>query len=185
MEQQRDQFVDLEKIQLHLSRYRGDLKLIHAYPADEHKRANHFNAESDNLSSVYDLLQDMHASVARDIAELERLLVRSGHHQTGHHQTGHQQAERQQSRSHQPAQNITATTCPFDTGSCDLNALSCKENEVLNMFAKGYSYNEVAVLLDCKLTTIQTHTKRIYKKLRVHSRSEAVYEARQMDIIVA
>ena len=61
--------------------------------------------------------------------------------------------------------------------------LSSKESEVLNIFAKGYSYNETARILNCKLSTIQTHAKHIYKKLKVHSRSEAVFEAYQLGLI--
>ncbi len=61
--------------------------------------------------------------------------------------------------------------------------LSCREMDVLSMFAKGYSYNETADALNCQLTTIQTHSKRIYKKLNVHSRSEAVFEASQLGLL--
>ncbi|OIO71882.1 MAG: hypothetical protein AUJ57_06455 [Zetaproteobacteria bacterium CG1_02_53_45] len=61
--------------------------------------------------------------------------------------------------------------------------LSGREMEVLQMFAKGYSYGETAQALNCQLTTIQTHIKRIYKKLNVHSRSEAVFEASQLGLL--
>lgn len=79
---------------------------------------------------------------------------------------------------------LALSSQPGSSRACvDVQCLSCKENEVLNMFAKGYSYGEVAGLLGCKLTTIQTHAKRIYKKLRVHSRAEAVFEARQLGLV--
>lgn len=61
--------------------------------------------------------------------------------------------------------------------------LSVREVEVLQMFAKGYSYCETAQALNCQLTTIQTHIKRIYKKLNVHSRSEAVFEASHLGLL--
>jgi len=61
--------------------------------------------------------------------------------------------------------------------------LTRREMDVLLMFSKGYSYNDTAKALKCQLTTVQTHTKRIYKKLNVHSRSEAVFEASQLGLL--
>jgi DNA-binding CsgD family transcriptional regulator len=54
--------------------------------------------------------------------------------------------------------------------------LTEKEIQLLRLFTKGVTYKEAAQILDCKISTIQTHTKHIYRKLGVHSRSEAVYE---------
>lgn len=64
-----------------------------------------------------------------------------------------------------------------------LDALTPKEYKLLNLFAKGFSYQESADYLGCKLSTIQTHIKRIYKKLGVHSRAEAVHEARLLGLL--
>jgi len=61
--------------------------------------------------------------------------------------------------------------------------LSEREKEVLGLFIKGFSYVETAELLQCKLSTIQTHAKNMYKKLGVHSRAEAVHEALHFQII--
>lgn len=61
--------------------------------------------------------------------------------------------------------------------------LTAREQAVLALFAKGFSYNEAAQILDCKLSTIQTHAKKIYKKLDVHSRAEAVHEASQWPLL--
>jgi len=120
-------------------------------------------SERDALVSVYRHLQTLHLTMAKDLAELEILLALSSHTTT---------IERSKN---QRQRNIKS----------NINCLSCKENEVLNMFARGYSYSESADLLDCKLTTIQTHAKRIYKKLKVHSRSEAIFEARQIGLVQA
>lgn len=56
-------------------------------------------------------------------------------------------------------------------------SLSKKEQDVLFLLYKGLSYHEIAGTLHCSISTVQTHIKRIYKKLGVHSRSEAVHEA--------
>jgi len=60
---------------------------------------------------------------------------------------------------------------------------SLREREVLMLLAKGYSYSEAATCLGCKVSTIQTHVKHIYKKMDVHSRAEAVHEALQAGMI--
>jgi DNA-binding NarL/FixJ family response regulator len=57
--------------------------------------------------------------------------------------------------------------------------LSPQENTVLSMSAKGYSYDEIAQLLKLSRHTVETYVKRIYKKLQVHSKTQALYEARR------
>lgn len=58
-------------------------------------------------------------------------------------------------------------------------ALSARETEVLTGIAKGFTYAEVAGALDVSGNTVRTHIKRIYQKLAVNSRSEAVWEYNQ------
>lgn len=70
----------------------------------------------------------------------------------------------------------TADAEPGDPGEA---ALSPREREVLQFCAKGYSYEEVAALMAVSRHTVTTFVKRIYRKLQVHSRTEAVYEARK------
>jgi DNA-binding NarL/FixJ family response regulator len=55
--------------------------------------------------------------------------------------------------------------------------LSAREREVLTYIVKGFSYAEIARLLELSTHTVATHVRRIYGKLEVHSRGEAVYEA--------
>ncbi len=55
--------------------------------------------------------------------------------------------------------------------------LSTREREVLTYIVKGFSYAEIARLLGLSTHTVATHVRRIYGKLEVHSRGEAVYEA--------
>jgi DNA-binding NarL/FixJ family response regulator len=58
-----------------------------------------------------------------------------------------------------------------------------REDEVLTYVAKGYSVQEVADLLQLSANTIKTHVRRIYKKLSVTSRSEALHEARALGLL--
>ena len=55
--------------------------------------------------------------------------------------------------------------------------LTPRETEILNAIARGFSYAEVASLLRLSVQTVHTHLKNIYKKLAVHSKTEAVFEA--------
>jgi DNA-binding NarL/FixJ family response regulator len=52
--------------------------------------------------------------------------------------------------------------------------LSKRENEVLALLAQGYLYKEIAEALGIRLDTVNTYIRRIYEKLHVHSRSQAV-----------
>ena len=61
--------------------------------------------------------------------------------------------------------------------------LSTRESEVLAMIAKGFNFGEIARLLTISPHTVTTHVKKIYQKLAVHSRGEAVYEAGRMGLI--
>jgi DNA-binding NarL/FixJ family response regulator len=61
--------------------------------------------------------------------------------------------------------------------------LSARETEVLGLIAKGFSFAEIARLLDVSPHTVISHVKKIYQKLAVHSRGEAVYEAGKMGLI--
>jgi DNA-binding NarL/FixJ family response regulator len=61
--------------------------------------------------------------------------------------------------------------------------LSAQEQSVLELSGKGYSYEEIARLMDLSRHTIETYVKRIYRKLHVHSKVEALYEARKFGLV--
>lgn len=52
--------------------------------------------------------------------------------------------------------------------------LSPREQEVLTCLAQGYRYKEIADRLAINVETVRTHLRRIYEKLHVSSRTEAV-----------
>jgi DNA-binding NarL/FixJ family response regulator len=62
-------------------------------------------------------------------------------------------------------------------------ALSEREREILNQLARGYTYAEVGERLGIAASTVQTHVKNLYTKLSVHSKAEAIYEARILGIL--
>jgi DNA-binding NarL/FixJ family response regulator len=55
--------------------------------------------------------------------------------------------------------------------------LSPREAEILNAISRGFSYAEIADNLGITFSTVHTHLKRIYGKLAVHSKTQAVFEA--------
>lgn len=52
--------------------------------------------------------------------------------------------------------------------------LSPRENQILSLLSEGYRYKEVADRLTISIDTVRGHVRRIYEKLQVHSRTEAV-----------
>lgn len=64
-------------------------------------------------------------------------------------------------------------------------ALSEREKHVLDLLARGFSYAECATMLAVSSHTVGTFVKRIYRKLEVNSRAEAVFEASSRGILDA
>jgi len=61
---------------------------------------------------------------------------------------------------------------PKDTSATE--TLSDREREVLAMLARGFLYKEIAEALKIAPTTVNCYIRRIYEKLHVRSRSQAV-----------
>lgn len=61
--------------------------------------------------------------------------------------------------------------------------LTRRERDVLEMIAKGFSYVETSQICGVTSTTVHSHLKSIYRKLEVHSKTEAVHEARRLNLI--
>ncbi|HEX5373634.1 MAG TPA: response regulator transcription factor [Aquabacterium sp.] len=62
-------------------------------------------------------------------------------------------------------------------------SLTRREQEVLEYIARGFSYAEIARLQGITVHTVQTYIKKLYGKLAVHSRSEAVFEANRLGLL--
>jgi two-component system, NarL family, response regulator LiaR len=58
------------------------------------------------------------------------------------------------------------------------SALTPREWEVLDLLTTGASTQEISKELVVSVDTVQTHIKHILRKLRVHSRAEAIARAR-------
>jgi DNA-binding NarL/FixJ family response regulator len=55
--------------------------------------------------------------------------------------------------------------------------VSQRQLEILRMLAEGHSYKACAAALDIGMDTVRSHVRKIYERLHVHSRSEAVWKA--------
>ena len=65
----------------------------------------------------------------------------------------------------------------------DGTMLTARESETLNAISRGFSYAETAEMLGVSVSTVHTFLKRIYLKLAVHSKTEAVFEASRLGLI--
>jgi DNA-binding NarL/FixJ family response regulator len=72
---------------------------------------------------------------------------------------------------------------PVQVQAAEQELLSAREVEVLSYIAKGFSFAEIAGFMQISVHTVMTHVKRIYRKLAVHSRGEAVFEAQQLGLL--
>lgn len=63
--------------------------------------------------------------------------------------------------------------------------LSAREKEVLEFITKGFTAAEIAQLTQVSQHTVQTYVRRIYSKLKVTSKAEAIYEARSLGILAS
>ena len=62
-------------------------------------------------------------------------------------------------------------------------SLSAREQEVLELITKGFTADEIAQLMQISRYTVLTFVRRIYKKLNVCSKAEAIYEAHAQGLL--
>ena len=67
-------------------------------------------------------------------------------------------------------QSFRQTPVPVPAGE----ELSPREQEVLELLARGYLYKEIAERLNISVPTVNTYVRRMYEKLHVRSRAQAV-----------
>jgi DNA-binding NarL/FixJ family response regulator len=73
---------------------------------------------------------------------------------------------------------LPASAAPGAESPPPENFLSERENEILQLVASGLSNREIAEQLFLSRYTVESHVKRVYRKLAVSSRTGAVHEAR-------
>ncbi len=72
------------------------------------------------------------------------------------------------------ARKVVQSFCRPGTKSGSSEDLSPREGEVLELLARGYLYKEIAESLGISVVTVNTYIRRVYEKLHVRSRAQAV-----------
>lgn len=72
------------------------------------------------------------------------------------------------------ARKVVQTFKRPSPASGETENLTPREQEVIDFLAKGYLYKEIAEQLDISYGTVHTYIERIFKKLHVRSRAQAV-----------
>jgi LuxR family maltose regulon positive regulatory protein len=88
------------------------------------------------------------------------------------------EAERARRRTRRPTEEAAAPQ-PL------VEPLTDREMEVLEELAEGLTNREIGERLMVSLNTVKTHTKRIYGKLGVRNRTEAVIRAQELGLLEA
>ena len=65
----------------------------------------------------------------------------------------------------------------------ELDQLTGREQEVLRLIARGYSYKEVAARLHLSVKTIETHVSAVLRKLQLSSRHQLTAWANERRLI--
>ncbi len=113
--------------------------------------------------------QDGAALPAVPAAYLDRLLAACG-------RSGEQAAP-------PPSPAVAARPPEARQGSPLVEPLSEREREVLGLVAAGLTNQEIAAALVVELSTVKTHLLRLYGKLGVHSRTQALNRARELNLL--
>ena len=88
-------------------------------------------------------------------------------------------------RDAQAAPQATAVhpLVPVPPAQRDHGVLSAREHEVLTLITKGFKADEIANLMQVSCYTVKSFVRRIYAKLEVRSKAEAIYEARNQGLL--
>jgi DNA-binding NarL/FixJ family response regulator len=76
------------------------------------------------------------------------------------------------------ARKVVQAFQPARPTGAETAELSPREQELLDLLARGYLYKEIAEAMKISVGTVNTYIRRIYEKLHVRSRSQAVAKSR-------
>jgi DNA-binding NarL/FixJ family response regulator len=72
------------------------------------------------------------------------------------------------------ARKVVASFQRSASSTREMESLTPREKQVLDYLAKGFLYKEIAEAMSISYDTVHTHIRKIYEKLHVRSRTEAV-----------
>jgi len=76
------------------------------------------------------------------------------------------------------ARKVVQAFQPVRPAGTETAELSPREQELLDLLARGYLYKEIADAMKISVGTVNTYIRRIYEKLHVRSRAQAVAKSR-------
>ena len=76
----------------------------------------------------------------------------------------------------------TGTFTPNERAQASLG-ITEREREVLQLLADGRSNKEIAARLELSPNTVKTHVARLFEKLQVARRTEAILRARELELV--
>jgi LuxR family maltose regulon positive regulatory protein len=83
----------------------------------------------------------------------------------------------------QESQAIEIASQPSSLAEALMDPLTERELDVLRLLAEGLSNKAIAGRLVVAPSTVKQHLKNVYGKLQVHSRTQAVVRARELDLL--
>lgn len=117
--------------------------------------------------------------IARRILQLLLLDERANNHPVGSATTA-TEVTRTSSTAHNPK---APATLPLTSTQTHGESLSDREEQILRLVADGLTNREIAECLFLSRHTVESHIKRIYRKLAVSSRTMAVRAGRSRGVI--
>jgi DNA-binding NarL/FixJ family response regulator len=72
------------------------------------------------------------------------------------------------------ARKVVASFQQSSPAAHEFESLTPREKEVLDYLTKGFLYKEIAEAMGISFDTVHTHVRRVYEKLQVRTRTEAV-----------
>ena len=85
--------------------------------------------------------------------------------------------------AHRIAGMLRERTAPAGDDEIAPDPLTARESEVLHLVALGYTYNDIADEMGIKGRTVRGYIETIYRKLDVHSKSEAIIKGRRQGLL--
>jgi DNA-binding NarL/FixJ family response regulator len=83
----------------------------------------------------------------------------------------------------QPDADAAASAGALRGAPADAHVLTPRETGILQLVARGFSNREIAERIALSRLTIETHTRNIYRKLEVRSRTAAVFQAQSLGLL--
>ena len=69
------------------------------------------------------------------------------------------------------------------TAAAELEPLNGREIEILRLFSQHLSHSQIADVLHLSPQTVRNQSSRIYAKLRVHNRPEAILRGQELGLL--